>query len=149
MSHDLVPHLPDVNGELQPATPSKAHEVLSAIKTARRRLSDLESDWQQVVHAEMDRAALWTLHVGSGALESASPETEVVDDPHALWEALTPLIDRELISAGARDAAVEVVTTWKARMRGVNQLRRLGGEVAEVVNAHVRTAPRYRKVVVK
>lgn len=98
------------------------------------------------VVSRMDRQAAWTIRAAGLKLSAASPQpTEEFDGPE-LKEALHALVEEGVISIEAVDAAVETVVTYKPRKAGIVALRKLGGRVAEVVDAHSREVEKERYV---
>jgi hypothetical protein len=95
----------------------------------------------------LDSAAQWTMHVEGGLKISApSPAPAEEFDELALRESLLQLADDHVIAIEAVDRAVEPQVSYKARKAGVNALRKLGGRVAETVDAHARSAEHKRYV---
>lgn len=120
-------------------TDVRSHE--SEVREAKRTVTR----W---VVARMDSAASWSLHAPGFKLTAPSPKpTEQFDGP-ALREALLPLVDEGVLSVEAVDAAVEPVVTYEPRKRGINALRKLGGRVEEIVNAHATPVEKERYVTV-
>lgn len=100
-----------------------------------------------VILARLDQSASWTAHLPGGIKVSApSPSPTVEYDELALRSALLELVDEGLITAEAVDRAVEPCVTYKARAAGVKALSKLGGRVAEVIDAHAREVDKRRTV---
>ena len=100
----------------------------------------------QEIHARMDKAATWTLHLPGLKVTGQSPAPEETWSGPELREALYDLVERGLISVEAADAAVETVVTYKPRKAGITALRKLGGEVAETVNRLCQQSERERRI---
>lgn len=128
-TEDLAAHMADIRqleSELREAKALIANEVMQ----------------------RMDRDALWTQRVGPWEVKGESPE-RVEYDPEALSKTLDDLLEMGAISLGAADAALEEVTTYKPRVRGLNALIKLGGEVKERIEACQRPVDKPRRLSVK
>lgn len=97
----------------------------------------------------MDRRASWTLRAEGFTLTGQSPAPAESFDELALREDLLRLVDEDVLSVEAVDAAVETVVTFKVRRAGLSALRKLGGRVAETVDLHARLDEPTRYVSVK
>lgn len=98
--------------------------------------------------ARMDKSASWTMRLEGVTITGQSPAPAEEWDGAELREALLALVDDGLLTIEAVDAAVETVVTFKARKAGISALRKLGGEVAGVVNRLCRSEERERRVTV-
>lgn len=127
-------------------------ETLAEWMDATKQLQDDIKEQRAVVTQEllsrMDRACNWTQAAGELKVSAPSPAPTEEWDGAELRTALLELADRGVLDVAAVDAAVETVVTYKPRKAGINQLRRAGGEVAEVVDSLARTVekPRYVSV---
>lgn len=103
-------------------------DVLAAltdeIRDVESRLRELKGQISEEIHARMDRERKWTLHAGPFKVTGKSDAPEVVYDVERLASVLTSLVDDGEITADAMDEALEVVTTYKVRKRGVEALRK-------------------------
>jgi hypothetical protein len=82
----------------------------------------------RVVLERMDRRASWTVREGPYELKGDGPGN-VTYDGDALAHALADLVDRGLISEEAALAACEATVVRKPKVRGINALKKLGGEI--------------------
>jgi hypothetical protein len=106
----------------------------------RAYIRDLEEDLRLAKQAldgevlkRMDQRAMWSWAGNGYTLKAPSPAPVVEFDAEQLRGRLEELVAEGLLSMAAVDAAVEVVTSFKARVAGINALRKLGGTVAEAV----------------
>jgi hypothetical protein len=117
-------------------------------------LRDLESRFREAkgivtreITARLDRQAKWTLHLPGGLkIRGQSPAPVEEWDGLELRSALLELVDEGVVDIEAVDAAVETVVTYKPLKRGINSLRKLGGRVGAVVEAHRRESEPERRV---
>lgn len=96
----------------------------------------------------MDSKASWTLRAGGFKITAPSPAPKREWNVDALRSTLADLRDQGL-DEDAIDAALEVVVTYKPRTVGLNALRKLGGEVAERIDACGEDVEPTRRVTVK
>lgn len=122
--------------------------VLAEIREHEQELRTLKSILAEEVHRRMDTEAKWTQRTEHFEVKGESPE-RVEYDPEALSKTLDDLLEVGAISLGAADAALEEVTTYKPRVRGLNALIKLGGEVRERVEACQRPVDKPRRLSVK
>lgn len=124
-------------------------ELRDLIRTAEedQRLAKQAIDAELL--ARMDRSAKWTLREEGYLLSAPSPSPTEAFDGHALRAGLEDAADRGLISTDAVDAAVEMIVDYKPRVAGINALRKLGGEIADIIGRHATTSERSRRVTVK
>lgn len=114
-----------------------------ALKEAKRIVSD-------EVLRRQDHAGEWTTRAEGGwVLKGQSPEPVKEYDELALRSELLELVDRGVLNIEAVDRAVQTNITYKAREDGLNRLRKLGGEVAEIVERHTHRSERRRYVSVQ
>lgn len=110
---------------------------------AAKRLIDAE------VIGRLDANARWTVEAGPYKLSAPSPAPETRVDAQELRGRLEELVADGVLSIAAVDAAVEVVTEFKAKAAGVKALVKLGGLVAEVVGECSSEVPRDRRVSIR
>lgn len=107
--------------------------LLQAVKDHADQLAGLKKRVTAEVVDRMDRSAKWTLHVGGLKLTSKAPGGTFYN-ADLLAADLQPLVDADVITMEAKEAAVEPVTELKARKKGINALRKLGGKVAQAID---------------
>ncbi len=118
-------------------------EARSIIDEARNLLGD------ELV-ARMDRRGRWSLTHDGLTVSAPSPKPPVEHDGKALLHELGELVVAGTIEWDAVNDTVEVVVTYKVKRRGVDALRKLGGEVAEAIDrCQVEAEPKPRRVSVK
>jgi len=127
--------LPSTGEELQLAS-----APTDQLAEMRAYIRDLEEDLRlakQALDAEViarfDREAVWSWRGNGYTLKAPSPMPQIEFDAEQLRGRLEELVAEGLLSMAAVDAAVEVVTSFKPRVAGINALRKLGGAVAEAV----------------
>lgn len=96
----------------------------------------------------MDRDAKYTLRAGGLEITGDGPG-RVKYEEEVLRAQLRPLVQQDIISQDAMNAAVKEVVTYQVMARGVNALKKLGGPVAEAVAAATRLSDDPRRVQVK
>lgn len=101
---------------------------------------------QRELLARMDRQAKWTEHVAGLKLVGSSPAPSDEWDGAELRTTLLELVDAGVLSIEAVDAAVETRVTYHPKKGGVNALRKLGGQVAQVVDQLARPVEKERHV---
>lgn len=116
-------------------------------------MRDIEARWRDiksVVTGEllrrMDATASWTLHLDGLTVKGASPQPVEEYDAAALRDALLELVDDGTLDIAAVDRALALVVSVKPHAAGIKALRKLGGKVAETVDAHARTVERRRYI---
>jgi hypothetical protein len=114
-------------------------ELQSELREATKAIS------REILNRQ-DRMASWTMRLDGVKVTGQSPQPSEEWDGAELHEALMALVDRDLLSVEAVDAAVETVVTYKPRKAGITALRRLGGEVAATVNRLCRSEEKERRV---
>lgn len=119
----------------------------------RAYIRDLEEDLRlakQALDAEvidrMDKAAHWTWNGKGYRLSAPSPAPVTKYDAPELYERLSVLAAKGVISWEALGEAVARVWDYKPRVAGINRLRKLGGEVAEAIDACATEVDRPRRV---
>ena len=154
MSTDLVPTIVHpLTGEafaLPDLTDALLARLLEDVKEYEWRLRNVKRAVSDEALRRMDRTASWTLHAGEGfTLKGASPAPVEQFDVVALRTDLAQLVADGLISDEAMNNAVEEIVDYKARKRGIDALRKLGGIVAETVNRHASNVEKQRYVSVE
>jgi hypothetical protein len=114
---------------------AKAKEVRALIADELRR--------------RMDRRACWTTHTPGFKVTAPSPAPKTEYDADALGGALVVLMKEGLIDAEAAAEAIKREVTYKPVVRQLNQLRKLGGRVQEVIDACAREVEPTRNVSVQ
>lgn len=164
MASDIVPVKPPIvapeRGELTLVHPDTGE----ALSLADASISDL-ARWTEAVrewewnardakkhvsaecHRRMDFEGCWTLRDEGYEVKGQGPG-KVTFDAEALREDLQKLVQREVISQGAADKAVRPEITYKAMKSGISALEKLGGEVAEVIEAHRRPDESSRRLTI-
>lgn len=97
----------------------RAHE--DAITRARRIVS-------QLIIAAMDKGGSWTINRPGGSVRAPSPAPGMSAaqwDGNELYTVLSRLVDEDVITAEARDNAVEIKTEYKAKAKGVAALLKI------------------------
>ena len=122
--------------------------VLDDLRDHESRLREVKGDITTEVLRRMDQHAKWSVDAGIYQLKSSSPEPVEEWDALELREALLRLVDRGELAISAVDAAIEPVVTYKIRKAGITALRKLGGEVREIVNSRVKESAKRRYVTV-
>lgn len=100
------------------------------------------------LHRRMDAEATWTVRAGDWEISGESP-SRVEYDPTELHDRLTELLESDLITPRAMEDAIERVVTFKPKVRGINQLLKLGGVVREYVEKCQRPVERERRITIK
>lgn len=133
--------------------PDAPTATLAELRDIIRRTEEDQRLAKQAIDAEllarMDRGAKWTLREGGFVLSAPSPSPVEEFDGHALRADLEDAAERGLISTEAVDAAVEMIVDYKPRAAGISALRKLGGEIADIISRHATTSERQRRVKVK
>ena len=118
-------------------------EYLQQSKRIREHLRDRERIVEAELLHRMDLQAQYTIHTTVGKLTAPSPQPVEEYDGLALRTDLLEMVDEGLLSVEAVDRACPVEVSVKVSKRGVGQLRKLGGRVAEAVDRHrTEAAPR-------
>ncbi len=119
----------------------------------RAYIRDLEEDLKlakQALDAEFtgrcDREARWSWAGNGYTLSVPSPAPAVEYDGEHLRTRLGALAAQGVITWAAVDEAVAEVVTYKPRVAGINRLRKLGGAVAEAIDACATQVERARRV---
>jgi hypothetical protein len=126
----------------------KLGECLADIRDYESLLREAKRALTTELLARFDRNAQWTVHAGGFKLSGQSPAPVEEWDGAELRTALLGLVDADLLSIEAVDAAVETVVTYKPRKAGINALKKLGGRVGEVVESLRQESERERRITV-
>lgn len=141
---------PQTGEEITPNSPPEdIGQLLVALKEHGEALNAVKRDVSRWFIDHLDRQACWSLSVPGFKLSAPSPQPVEEFDGPALREALLDLVDEGVLSIEAVDKAVETVVTYEPRRRGIGALRKRGGRVAAVVDAHAREVEKNRYVSVK
>ena len=116
------------------------------MKDYESRLREARSLLSQEILRRQDQAASWTTRAGGFVLKGSSPAPQEEFDALALREDLLGLVDEGALHIQAVDNAVETVVTYKVRKGGLNQLRKLGGVVAQIIDRHATPVEKTRYV---
>jgi hypothetical protein len=143
-STDIALVVPDTlldvrSGELVPATPAKAVELLGAARDMRARILDLVKDCEAVLLEESRLQGTKTLHLDGGT-------AEITGGAGIDWNlgVLTELLDLGLPQARYDDLVTEV-TTYKVDARVAKQLEASNENYAEVIErARIRVEKPWR-----
>jgi hypothetical protein len=123
---------------------------------AVRSLRDLDDERKAVVKTlsrellkRMDANAKWTMHFAGLDVTSVAPG-KVEYNGEKLKEVLEGLVKDKLITREAALEAIDRKVTYSAKVRGVNALKKLGGDVAKRIrSAEARIPDEKRSVAVK
>ena len=132
--------------ELHTADIDDNARLLADVKYYESRLRESNSHLIQEVLRRQDQAAKWTTPAGGYVLKGSSPAPQEEFDALALREDLLGLVDEGALHIQAVDNAVETVVTYKVRRGGLNQLRKLGGVVAQIIDRHATPVTKARYV---
>jgi hypothetical protein len=159
MSAELTVQTPTMPAVVDPRTgeavvlAEAATDTLAAFLENVREVESAFREQKRAVSREildrMDREARWTGRVGEFEIKGDGPTPPTEYDAEALYWALDEFVAAGVITDQARDEAVERVEVFKAKARGIQALRKLGGGVAAVIDRHAREAVRERRVSVK
>lgn len=116
------------------------------VRELRDRLADADRAISDELLARMDRRSEWTATVGDWRVEGSSPETLIDYDLDALEQALQQLVVAGHIDPAAATDAVRTTVTRRPAKARINRLIKLGGQVAERINATRTTGSRPRRV---
>lgn len=118
---------------------NEMREYEMRLKEAKRAVTD-------EALRRLDHQAKWTFRTPDFTLKAPSPAPSEQFDELALRSDLWELVDQGVITEEAAGAAVETVVTYKTRIAGINALRKLGGQVAEVIDRHCTPVQKTRYV---
>lgn len=129
----------EVSGEIVTMREA-SDEALGRWFAAYRRAQDLLREAKRELDAEFVRRADFnaTSHLdinGVGRITVTGPKPEEVWDTDKLQGVLKGLVAAGEISSEAAYAALERVVTWKPKVQGLNNLRKLGGYVQQSIDA--------------
>jgi hypothetical protein len=136
MSTDLIHPLTGETLSLVHAGEDQLAQLLDSVKDYESRLREAKSLLSQEILRRQDQSACWTTRAGGFVLKGSSPAPSEEFDALALREDLLGLVDEGALHIQAVDAAVETVISYRARKGGINQLRKLGGVVAQIIDRH-------------
>lgn len=124
-------------------------QLLADVREYEAMLREVKRIVQRELLVRLDRDGKWTLHLENGLKVSApSPEPTEEFDELALRAALLELADEGVLTVEAVDRAIEPVVTYKAHKNGLNALRKLGGRVKAVIDAHASEVVKDRRITV-
>lgn len=103
---------------------------------------------EEVLLERMDHEASYTLRAGRLEITGDGPG-RVEYEEEILRNRLRPFVDDGTISRDAYAAAVKEVVTYRPMARGINALRKLGGQVAVAILEAERPSSKPRRVTVK
>ena len=140
----LPEQLVDVRtGELRPATPENAADILRVVRDLRRQMLDVVKDCEAVLLEESRRQGTKTLHLPSGdAVITGGSEVE--------WDldALEALRELGLPEGRFRELVVETIS-YKVDQRVAKQLSAANEAYARVIDAARSIAPARWRVSIK
>lgn len=115
-----------VTGEVVPLSdgPGLADWMLH-LKEHRAALSAASAVVQAILIADMDRNARWTYNRPGGSISAPSPTPGVAADQwdgNRLYQTLEDLVKEGMISPSAMADAVEIVTDYKPKAKGIAAL---------------------------
>jgi hypothetical protein len=135
-------------GEVLDLATAGTDEIAEAVWILREQVQRLR-DWQRIAGEEilrrMDQSAKWTLHEGQYTLKGDSPAPTREVDLEPLRRELSQLIDEGKVAATAAERALEAKVVYKPKWNGIDALRKLGGEVKERIDKHIREVEKQRK----
>lgn len=114
-------------------------DIKAAIDTAVRDIND-------ELIARADKDASYTYRGNGVEITLDGPGRTDITDPDGLRTALLALVEDDVITVQAVDAAVQEVVTFKASKRGLGALKKLGGRVADVIAGFEQPTTRPRAV---
>lgn len=149
MSTDLVPH-PKTGEALSLDAPTGTlaayhddlQELERIVREARGRIGE-------ELLKRLDVKAKWTWREDGFEIKAPSPAPTTEYDVDAVRATLRDLQDEGVIDEDAADAAVQVTVSYKARVAGLNALRKLGDDVADRIDACGQPVEKPRRVSVK
>ena len=118
------------------------------MRELERQAKEIRDTLGEELVRRMDAKAKWTLNLDGYKVSAPSPAPKVEWDVTALRSTLAALRDQG-IDEDALDAAMDVVVTYKPRTAGLNALKKLGGLVAEQIEACAVEVEPVRRVTVK
>jgi hypothetical protein len=129
---------------LDGATDTLAQSI-SDLRDLKRAIDTALRELQNEVLLRMDSRAKWTARLGDLEVKGQGPGA-VEYDALQLRRRLVALRDEGVIEPEAVDEAVERVVSWKVHARGVNALRKLGGDVLAAIDECSRPSEKPRTV---
>lgn len=155
-STDLDVRIPDIPAVVDPrtgealviaeATTDTLAMFLDNVRDTERAFRDQKKAVTYEVLRRMDAEASWTARVGDYELKGDGPGDRTEYDAKGLYEALGEYVESGVITEAARSAAVERTYAYKASVRGIRALEKLGGGIAELIRQHTRSTPKDRRV---
>lgn len=125
-------------------------DVLARQRADIREVESQLQEFKRILDREiidrMDADATWTLRVDGLKVEAPSPAPAEEFDAEALWNGLHSIARDVPLSEAAIHAAVTEERTYKVSKRGVAALRKLGGQVAKVIDRCASEEVRDRRV---
>lgn len=98
--------------------------ALDQVRDLESKLREVKGEVGGELLRRMDQAREWTMREGDYELRAPSDAPKEEWDVDRLVVVLTDLVDKQLITSSAMDAAVEQVIEWKPRAKGLNALRK-------------------------
>jgi hypothetical protein len=135
--------------DLDNATYEDLGRMLAEIDEQKLLLQELRNLVGGEVLSRQDLEVQWTTHAGDYKLTGASKQPVEEFDGLELRNALLELADAGVISQEAVDRAVETVITYKPKKAGIAALRKLGGDVKDLIDDRAIEVPRRRYVKVE
>lgn len=120
-----------------------------ALKEHRDALTEAQRVVDELLLADMDRNASWTINRPGGSVRSTSPSRGVAKDQwdgNRLYTVLSDLVEQEVISAQARDSAVKITTEYAAVAKGVKALLAIPAVAPYVETCRAEVEPKKRSV---
>jgi hypothetical protein len=135
-------------GEVVSLQEASTDQIAEAVWAMREQETQFRN-WKKLAGEEllrrMDANASWTMHEGQYDIKGDSPAPTREADVEPLMTELKQLVWDELVSADAIHKAVETVVTHKVKWGALDALRKLGGEVKERIDKHIREVDKVRR----
>lgn len=140
-----------VQGELVPidAPSERLGRLLEDVRELESNLRVAKRHVSEELLRRMDARANWTLREGPFEISGQSPAPKVEYDAQRLLSVLRALADDGVIDPAAVEGAVKETVDYKPVVRGINALKKLGGQVAREIDACGQEVTRERRVQVK
>jgi hypothetical protein len=130
---------------LQDASTDDIASAVWAIREKETEFRNFKRLAGDELNKRMDMEGKWTHSVGAYQIKGESPAPAREVDVEPLREELRTLEVQGRITAEARDRALETVITFKPKWSGIDALRKLGGEVKERIDKHIREVDKVRR----
>lgn len=104
------------------------------IREVESQLQEFKRLLDREIIDRMDADATWTLRVDGLKVEAPSPAPAEVFDAESLWNGLHSIARDVGLTEDAIHKAVTEERSYKVSKRGITALRKLGGEVARVID---------------